>query len=310
MKNEIAKKAQKLLQSKKQLKDEFNLVVAERDALQVQIASQDKVDLVKQLQARIAELERARTEEVSPPPSAKAHDEGLATKVAQLTAQNQELESKVAELSSRPEAPVPLTNSVTTGEVHYVIALKDAEEMTKRIKKLQSELWNLEIKHQQLQELHSKCDILPTKIEMSSDETGRLRDALKKERDVNLLMQMRYKDLNDAVLALKETVTAAAAKDPDNKTLLAVLAVTKKALPPTPASDAKRATADPGRDASPSPASPSRSPDAAGGGSASSPTLSVSQGVAAPRLSVAKDPLKAAQAATPKKDEPRKSTKK
>jgi len=155
LKNEIAKKAQKLLQSKKQLKDEYNQVVAERDALQVQLSSKDKVDLVKQLQLRIAELERARTEETSPPPSAKAHDGGLAATVAQLTAQNQELESKLAELSSRPEASVPLLGSLTAGEVHYVIALKDAEEMTKRIKKLQSELWNLEIKHQQLQELHS-----------------------------------------------------------------------------------------------------------------------------------------------------------
>jgi len=221
---------------KKQLKHEYGQVVAERNALQLQLTASDKVDVVRQLQERIAILERARVED-SPSNIDLSDPDAVVKRIQQLSTQNELLQKQLAEARQIGDKPGLLIGKPNTAETHYVISMRDAEEMTKRIKKLQSELWNLEIKHQQLQEAHSKCGLVPATLDLSSDEVAALKDAIKKERDVNMLLQARYKDLNDAVTALKEQVVAALAKDPDSKLLQTVLAVTKKALPP-PASSA------------------------------------------------------------------------
>src|SRR6185436_18830 len=83
-----------------------------------------------------------------------------------LTEQNKKLEAqlKEAKLTSY-EKPGLLPGKPAAGEQYYIISATEAEGLTKRIKKLQTELWNLEIKHQQLQESS-------VKMSMSQDVKG------------------------------------------------------------------------------------------------------------------------------------------
>lgn len=128
------------------------------------------------------------------------------------------------------EKPGLLPGKPSPHEQYYVISASEAENLTKRIKKLQTELWNLEIKHQQLQEANAKQST-QGRAEIKSedaDDVESLKEALKKEREFSNAVINRYKDLADAIVELKEDLKVALEQSPNDPLLSAVNKLTQK----------------------------------------------------------------------------------
>lgn len=131
-----------------------------------------------------------------------------------------------------------LTGKPSLTEKHFIISQDNAEKLTKRIKKLQTDLWNLEIKHQQLQEVHANCaaagsgtsrepDIVVSSA--GSDEIAKLKEAIGKEKETNASLQQQYKELSAAVVSLREDLKSAMENSPTDKLLHTLYTVAKKA---------------------------------------------------------------------------------
>jgi hypothetical protein len=228
VKDEIVEKTQKLLLSKRQLKEQYDQVVTERNALQVKLSANEKVDMVKMLQDKLAKLTSGSPNEGSDGASGP-----LAKQVEQLKEQNLRLETQLKEARlAVGEKPGLVPGKPNPNEQYYVISASDAENLTRRIKKLQTELWNLEIKHQQLQESNAKQSTL-LRPEIKSDDASdleSLKEALKREREFGILVINRHKELTEAIVELKEDLKLALEQSPNDPLLNAVNKLAQKAL--------------------------------------------------------------------------------
>jgi len=119
------------------------------------------------------------------------------------------------------ERPGLLAGKPTQNDQYYIISASDAENLTKKIKKLQTELWNLEVKHQQLQESNAQKASSMPKEEHKGDVEA-LKDALRKEKEVNVMLVNRQKDITDFFMDLREDLKSAVESSPNDPILVAV----------------------------------------------------------------------------------------
>jgi len=201
------------------LNAQVSTLIAERNALQQSIASKDNVDIVKFLQEKLARYESVGGNDV----------ESLKTQLVSAQKRTAALEEELK--TAKSESAGLLPSKVNQNESYYIISSSDAEALSKRIKKLQTELWNLETKHQQLQETHAHGH-RPSVASGDDRDTAQLRDALKREKEQSVLVVTRYKELVDAILELKDDAKNAVenASGAEKTILQSVVALSQRAL--------------------------------------------------------------------------------
>eukprot|EP01128_Nolandella_sp_AFSM9_P008731 TRINITY_DN5408_c0_g1_i1.p1 TRINITY_DN5408_c0_g1~~TRINITY_DN5408_c0_g1_i1.p1 ORF type:complete len:275 (+),score=63.76 TRINITY_DN5408_c0_g1_i1:8-832(+) len=137
----------------------------ERDKLQLMVAERKQHDVVMALQLRVRELERSQAQ--------LSMDGSLHT----------------GYLAGTPDDSL----------AHYVISLDDCASLSTRIKKLQTELWNLEVSQQNLLETHANCG----KDGVSLHEFTNIKEQLVSEQAAHISLQRKFQNSMDELRPLE-----------------------------------------------------------------------------------------------------------